>query len=76
MGGRPGMISGASPALAVVQKPIIADKGPNFLYWCMIVCGIIQIVIGVSQGTKLVRFISEPVLIGFLNALAVIIIKK
>ena len=40
IGGRPGMISGATGALAVVQGPLIIAEGENVLFWSMIICGI------------------------------------
>ena len=72
-GGRPGMISGATGALAVVQGPVVIDKGEEVLFAIMICCGIMQIVIGLIGGGKLIRLVPEPVMIGFLNGLAIVI---
>lgn len=72
-GGRPGMISGATGALAVVQGPVVLEKGEEVLFAIMIACGVIQIVIGLVGGGKLIRLVPEPVMIGFLNGLAIVI---
>jgi len=83
MGGKPGMISGAAGALAVVVTEITADDGvlPNLskeerldvLYMTMFVCGIFQILFAILRLAKMVRLIPETGMIGFMNGLAIII---
>jgi len=82
-GGKPGMISGAAGALAVVVADLTSDDGPlsnlspaqrlNVLYMTMFVCGIAQIVMAWLRLAKVVRVIPETGLIGFMNGLAIII---
>ena len=82
-GGKPGMISGAAGALAVVVADLTAEDGPlanltmperlNVLYMTMFVCGIMQIGFAVLRLAKLVKLIPETGLIGFMNGLAIII---
>lgn len=74
-GGRPGMISGATAAMAVVQAALMLEtKGDlDFLYLTMIFVGVIEILIGVFQLAKLIRFVSKPTLMGFANGLAIVI---
>ena len=83
LGGKPGMISGAAGALAVVVAGLTAEDGPlanltvperlNVLYMTMFVCGLMQISFAVLRLTKLVKLIPETGLIGFMNGLAIII---
>ncbi len=73
IGGRPGMISGATGAISVVQGPLVIDEGEEVLFAAMIACGLIQILIGLLRGGKLIKLVSEPVMIGFLNGLALVI---
>jgi len=83
LGGKPGMISGAAGALAVVVTKITADDGElpdmskeerlNVLYMTMFACGLFQILFAVLRLAKLVRLIPETGMIGFMNGLAIII---
>jgi len=83
LGGKPGMISGAAGALAVVVADLTADNGVldylpmaerlNVLYMTMFVCGLFQIAFCVLRLAKLVRLIPETGMIGFMNGLAIII---
>jgi len=83
LGGKPGMISGAAGALAVVVTKLTSSEGVlsylsveerlNVLYMTMFVCGIFQIGFAVFRMAKLVRLIPETGMIGFMNGLAIII---
>lgn len=71
-GGRPGMISAATGAMALVIMPLMKDYGLNYLLATTILTGIIQIVFGILKIAKLLRFIPNAVMIGFVNALAIL----
>lgn len=72
-GGRPGMISGATGALAVVMGELVHTHGKEYLFAAVVLMGIIQIIIGLMKLGKLVRIIPHPVMIGFVNGLAIVI---
>ncbi len=72
-GGRPGMISGATGALAVVMVNLVADHGVEYLFAAVVLMGIIQISAGVLRLGKFVRLIPHPVMLGFVNGLAIVI---
>ena len=72
-GGRPGMISGATGALAVVMGTLVFDHGVEYLFAAVVLMGVIQIIIGLLKLGKLVRIIPHPVMIGFVNGLAIVI---
>lgn len=72
-GGRPGMISGATGALAVVIVSLVATHGIEYLFAAVILMGIIQILIGVFRFGKFMRLVPHPVMLGFVNGLAIII---
>ncbi len=73
IGGRPGMISGATGALAVVMVTLVADNGVEYLFATVVLMGIIQISAGVLRLGKFIRLIPHPVMLGFVNGLAIII---
>ncbi|MFJ7826490.1 SulP family inorganic anion transporter [Psychrobacillus sp. NPDC096623] len=73
VGDRPGMISAATGAMALVMVNLVADHGLNYLLAATILTGIIQIFLGVFKIAKLMRFIPNSVMIGFVNALAILI---
>lgn len=73
VGGRPGMISAATGAMALVMVNLVADHGLNYLLAATILTGVIQILLGVFKIAKLMRFIPNSVMIGFVNALAILI---
>lgn len=73
VGGRPGMISAATGAMALLMVPLVRDYGLDYLLAATILTGIIQIVFGVFKVAKLMRFIPRAVMIGFVNALAILI---
>ncbi|WP_338780637.1 SulP family inorganic anion transporter [Metabacillus sp. FJAT-52054] len=73
VGGRPGMISAATGAMALVMGSLVADHGLQYLLAATILTGIIQIVLGILKFGRLMKFIPRPVMIGFVNALAILI---
>ena len=73
-GGRPGMISGATGALAVVMVALVRDHGLDFLFVTVILMGIIQIAVGVLKLGNLIRMVPYPVMLGFVNGLAIVIL--
>ncbi|WP_207062601.1 SulP family inorganic anion transporter [Motiliproteus sp. SC1-56] len=73
MGGRPGMISGATGALAVVMVSLVADHGVEYLFATVILMGILQIGAGVLRLGKFIRMVPHPVMLGFVNGLAIVI---
>jgi len=72
-GGRPGMISGATGALAVVMVALVADHGVQYLFATVILMGFIQIGIGIMRWGKFIRMVPHPVMLGFVNGLAIVI---
>mmetsp|Transcript_4320 Transcript_4320/g.5006 ORF Transcript_4320/g.5006 Transcript_4320/m.5006 type:complete len:631 (+) Transcript_4320:178-2070(+) len=72
-GGAPGMISGATGALAVVLPAFIDEFGVGYLFYAVIMMGIIQTILGLIGAGKLVRLIGTPVMIGFVDGLAIVI---
>ena len=72
-GGRPGMISGATGAMAVVIVALVATQGIEYLFPTVVLCGIIQIVIGTARLGKLIRLVPHSVMLGFVNGLAIVI---
>jgi len=73
IGGRPGMISGATGALAVVMVALVADHGVEYLFATVVLMGIIQITAGVLRLGKFIRMVPYPVMLGFVNGLAIVI---
>lgn len=73
IGGRPGMISGATGALAVVMVSLVAQHGVEYLFATVILMGLIQIVVGVMRWGKFIRLVPHPVMLGFVNGLAIVI---
>jgi SulP family sulfate permease len=73
LGGRPGMISGATGAMAVVIVALVAEHGVEYLFPTVILCGLLQIGIGLARMGKLIRMVPHPVMLGFVNGLAIVI---
>ena len=73
IGGRPGMISGATGALAVVMVSLVAQHGVQYLFATVVLMGIIQIAAGVLKLGKFIRMVPHPVMLGFVNGLAIVI---
>jgi SulP family sulfate permease len=72
-GGRPGMISGATGALAVVMVALVAQHGVQYLFATVVLMGLIQIAIGILRWGKFIRMVPHPVMLGFVNGLAIVI---
>ncbi len=72
-GGRPGMISGATGALAVVMVALVADHGVQYLFATVVLMGIIQFTAGAFRLGKYIRMVPYPVMLGFVNGLAIVI---
>ncbi len=72
-GGRPGMISGATGAMAVVVIGLVSIHGVGYLFPTVILCGILQILVGTARLGKLIRMVPHPVMLGFVNGLAIVI---
>ena len=73
LGGRPGMISGATGALAVVMVALVAQHGVEYLFATVVLMGIIQVFVGVMHWGKFIRLVPHPVMLGFVNGLAIVI---
>ena len=73
IGGRPGMISGATGALAVVMVTLVADHGVQYLFITVVLMGFLQILAGVLKLGKFIRMVPHPVMLGFVNGLAIVI---
>ncbi len=74
LGGRPGMISGATGAMGVVIVSLVANHGIGYLFPAVVLCGVLQILVGVCRLGKLIRIVPHPVMLGFVNGLAVVIL--
>jgi SulP family sulfate permease len=72
-GGRPGMISGATGALAVVMVALVKDHGVEYLFATVVLMGIIQISAGIFRLGKFIRMVPRSVMLGFVNGLAIVI---
>ena len=72
-GGRPGMISAATAAVAVVVGPLVREHGVEYLFAATILMGLLQIVAGLVRLDLLMQFVSRSVITGFVNALAILI---
>ncbi|MCV2871264.1 SulP family inorganic anion transporter [Defluviimonas sp. WL0050] len=73
IGGRPGMISGATGALAVVMVSLVASHGAEYLFAAVVLMGILQIAAGLLKLGKFIRLVPHPVMLGFVNGLAIVI---
>lgn len=72
-GGRPGMISGATGALAVVMISLVVSHGVEYLFAAVVLMGLLQIAFGVFRLGKFIRMVPHPVMLGFVNGLAIVI---
>lgn len=72
-GGRPGMISGATGALAVVMVALVAQHGVEYLFATVVLMGILQMLFAVAKLGKFIRMVPHPVMLGFVNGLAIVI---
>ncbi|WP_299155427.1 SulP family inorganic anion transporter [Zobellella sp. An-6] len=73
VGGRPGMISAATGAMALLMVTLVREHGLEYLLATTILCGILQIIAGYLKLGELMRFVSRSVVTGFVNALAILI---
>ncbi|MBN7809387.1 SulP family inorganic anion transporter [Algoriphagus sp. H41] len=72
-GGRPGMISGATGAVAVVLVTLVKSHGVEYVFATVVLAGILQLAAGLLRLGKLIRLVPHPVIFGFVNGLAIII---
>jgi SulP family sulfate permease len=72
-GGRPGMISGATGAMAVVMVALVAEHNVQYLFAAVLFAGLLQILFGVFRLGKFIRMVPHSVMIGFVNGLAIVI---
>ncbi len=72
-GGRPGMISAATGAMALLMVSLVRDHGLEYLFAATILTGILQVIAGVLGLARVMRFVSNSVMTGFVNALAILI---
>ena len=73
IGGRPGMISGATGALAVVMVSLVAEHGVEYLFAAVVLMGLMQVFVGAMRWGKFIRLVPHPVMLGFVNGLAIVI---
>lgn len=73
VGGRPGMISAATGAMALVMVTLVAEHGIEYLLAATVLTGVIQFIMGVLKLGKYISFVPHSVMIGFVNALAILI---
>jgi len=73
IGGRPGMISGATGSMAVVIVSLVMQYGLNYLFATVVLTGILQVLIGVFRLGKFIRILPKSVMVGFVNGLAIVI---
>ncbi|MGB0583148.1 MAG: SulP family inorganic anion transporter, partial [Limisphaerales bacterium] len=76
IGGRPGMISGATGAMAVVIVGLVAMHGIGYLIPAVMLCGVFQIAVGLCRLGKLIRLVPHSVMLGFVNGLAIVILMS
>ena len=72
-GGRPGMISGAAGSLAVVMVALVVQHGVQYLFAAVVLMGVLQIAFGLFKFGKFIRMVPHPVMLGFVNGLAIVI---
>ncbi|AIQ49431.1 sulfate transporter [Paenibacillus sp. FSL R7-0273] len=72
-GGRPGMISAATGAMALLVGSLVLNHGIEYLFAATVLCGIIQILMGLLKLGRFITFLPQPVMTGFVNALAILI---
>ena len=73
LGGRPAMISAATGAIALVIAPVVREHGLDHLVATVLLGGVLQVVLGLAGVARLMRFIPRQVMVGFVNALAILI---
>ncbi|MCA1031463.1 SulP family inorganic anion transporter [Bacillus timonensis] len=73
VGGRPGMISAATGAMALLMIDLVSEHGLQYLFAATILTGIFQIIFGVAKLARYMKFIPRSVMVGFVNSLAILI---
>lgn len=73
LGGRPGMISAATGAIAVVIVALVQTHGPEYLFTAVVVMGLLQLLAGALNLGRFIRLVPTPVMLGFVNGLAIVI---
>jgi len=73
VGGRPGMISGATGSMAVVMVALVSQHGVEYLFATIVLTGILQMAFGGLKFGKYIRMVPYPVMLGFVNGLAIVI---
>ena len=73
VGGRPGMISAATGAMALVMIDLVRDHGVQYLFAATVLTGVLQIVFGWKRLGRYMKYVPRPVMVGFVNALAILI---
>ncbi|WP_102335999.1 SulP family inorganic anion transporter [Salimicrobium jeotgali] len=73
VGGRPGMVSAATGAMALLMVTLVAEHGLEYLLATTILTGVLQIILGVFKLARFMKFIPKSVMVGFVNALAILI---
>ncbi|MFZ1806287.1 MAG: SulP family inorganic anion transporter, partial [Cyclobacteriaceae bacterium] len=73
LGGRPGMISGATGAVAVVIVALAKSHGVEYIFATVVLAGLIQVTAGLLRLGKFIRLVPHPVMFGFVNGLAIVI---
>jgi sulfate permease, SulP family len=74
-GGRPGMISGATGSTAVVMVALVMQHGVQYLFAAVVLMGILQIVFALLRLGKFIRMVPHPVMLGFVNGLAILVFR-
>ncbi|WP_446742268.1 SulP family inorganic anion transporter [Silvibacterium acidisoli] len=74
-GGRPGMISGATGSTAVVMVALVTTHGVEYLFAAIVLAGVLQLVFGLLKLGKFIRMVPHPVMLGFVNGLAIVIFR-
>jgi SulP family sulfate permease len=74
LGGRPGMISGATGAMGVVVVALVVNYGIGYLFPAVVLCGVIQLTMGLLKLGRFIRIVPHPVMLGFVNGLAIVIL--
>jgi len=72
-GGRPGMVAGATAAVAVVLPSLVRDYGMGYMFYAVMLGGIIEMLFGILRLGKIIRMMPHPVMIGFCNGLGIVI---
>ncbi|HEB77735.1 MAG TPA: SulP family inorganic anion transporter, partial [Methylothermaceae bacterium] len=73
LGGKPGMISGATGSVVVVMVSLVAAHGVEYLFLATLLTGLIQVAFGVMRLAKFIRLVPQPAIFGFVNGLAIVI---